>query len=135
MKDIQFVIDADQPSTGVDRQSSVIARELVEWLRAELHVAPRVSTERPPGVPAPTVVTRDPSLLDLIVAIPSFIVAVDKAADVLQAKARLRRLTAWLRSRRYRITLRTTLGKLELPGDDDRGIDELVDRLSRRDEL
>lgn len=133
MRDIQLVVRVDRQPSGEDRQASLVARELVAWLRAELHVAPRISAERAPGTAPPTVVTRDPSVLDVIVAIPSMVFIAEKLADLTQAKDRLRRLSAWLRARRRRVTLRTELLELELPGDDEQ-LDAAIDRLARRDD-
>ena len=137
MRDIQLVVRVDRQSPDEDRQSSgeerEAARELVDWLRAELHVAPRISVERAPGTAPPTVVTRGPSVLEVIVAIPSMVLIAEKLADLTQAKDRLRRLSAWLRARRRRVTLRTELLEIELPGDDEQ-LDAAIDRLARRDD-
>lgn len=126
MDHLHLVVSSEDPDL---EGASRLARALVDWLRTELRVVPQIIPVEEPG--AGPVVTRDAvAWATLILQIPtSALVAVD-LAERARVKDRLRRLGAWLRARRGRVSVRTTVGDLELAGDDDRRLDEVLAQLA-----
>lgn len=126
MTDAHLVID---PPPDAVRATFTI--DLIGWLHAELGTAPRLVPTDEVVDSGAAATTREDSVLSIVLAIPPALVAVADLAERARVAERLRRLAAWLRSRRARARLRTPIGELALAGDDDHKLDEVLAQLAQ----
>lgn len=127
MDHLQLVVSSEDPNVD---GTSRLASALIDWIRSELRVVPQIVPAD--EADAALAVTRDAvTWATLILQIPTSALAFADLASRARAKDRLRLLVAWLRARRGRVAVRTTIGDLELAGDDDRRLDDVLAQLAK----
>lgn len=109
--------------------------ELAQLLRRELAVPLTVRRVIPAALDGRGVPRGDPvAVVALILSIPSAVVATHDLASRLKLKDCLQRVVARARSRGARAVWRTAADTVDLPGEQDRTLDEILDELSRAQE-
>lgn len=112
-----------------------LASELAQLLRRELAVPLTVRRVIPAALDGRGVPRGDPvAVVALILSIPSAVVATHDLASRLKLKDCLQRVVARARSRGARAVWRTAADTVDLPGEQDRTLDEILDELSRAQE-